>query len=276
MTPADLLRLRDVRSALFMPGSNPRAIAKAQTLACDMVILDLEDAVPADQKDAAREGAAAAAVAGFGGRPFAIRLNAIGTPEHLDDCAAVGRSLAPLAVLPKVESAAEIDALPPELHQPVIAMIETPLGLYNAREIAARPRVAGLMAGVNDLAASIGVTPGAGRSGLELALQTIVLAAAAASKPAFDGVYNKLDDLSGLDDECAQGRAWGFTGKSLIHPGHVQAANRGFEPSEKQLAAAAALVAAASGGAERYKGEMIEAMHVEAARAMLARTGRAP
>ncbi|WP_298603982.1 aldolase/citrate lyase family protein, partial [uncultured Sphingorhabdus sp.] len=163
------------------------------------------------------------------------------------------------------EVAAELDPVVPRLPNPVLAMIEGPLGLYNAREIAAYKAVAGLIAGVNDICADMGIKPGPNREGLELAWQSIVLAGAAAGKPVFDGVNNKLDDMGGLEAECVQGRCYGFTGKTLIHPNQVAIANTAFGPNVAEIAEAEELIAASTGGAQRHKGKMIESMHVEEA-----------
>jgi citrate lyase subunit beta/citryl-CoA lyase len=152
-------------------------------------------------------------------------------------------------------------------------MIETPAGIYAAREIAGAGSVAGLLAGSNDLAATLRLPPG--RPGLTLALQSIVLAARAAGISVLDGVFNALDDVAAFEADCRAGREMGFDGKSLIHPNQIEAANRIFGPSPEELEEAQALIAAFSGGAERFRGRMIEAMHVDAARLALKRAGPA-
>jgi citrate lyase subunit beta/citryl-CoA lyase len=148
-------------------------------------------------------------------------------------------------------------------------MVETAAGVLDAAAIAGE--AAALIAGTNDLAADLGIRPGGGREALVTALQMIVLAARARGIAAFDGVFNRLEDPDGFQAECAQGRAFGFDGKSLIHPNQVDIANRLFGPSEEELQRARRLVAAATGGAERFEGEMVERMHVEQARFLLAR-----
>ena len=255
------------RSMLFLPASNPRAVAKAATLACDMLILDLEDAVPPDRKAAAREAAVAALAKGFGGRIAGVRINGVGAVEHEDDAAAAAGSAAAFVVMPKAEDAAVVAALALALGKPLLAMIETPAGVLAAPAIARA--CAGLIAGTNDLAATLGLPAAAGRGGLALALQSIVLAARAAGVPAWDGVFNRLGDADGLAAECAEGRSFGFDGKTLIHPAQIAAANAAYGPSEAEIEDARALVAAATGGAERFRDRMIEAMHVEAARRVL-------
>lgn len=260
------------RTALFLPASNPRAIEKARGLDADMVILDLEDAVRAEDKAAARIAAVAAVADGFGSRLSAIRLNAIDSPEHDADVAAVAGSSCDFAVLPKVESAADAARVAHALGKPLLTMIETPHGVLAAAEIAAAPGVAGLIAGVNDLRATLGVP--AGREGLSLALQTIVLAARAAGIWALDGVFNALDDPEGLAAESHHGRALGFDGKSVIHPNQIAIAAEAFGPTPEELAEARALIEAATGGAERFRNRMIETMHVDQARVLLARAER--
>lgn len=262
------------RTALFLPASNPRAIAKAQTLEADMIILDLEDAVKLEDKDVARAAAASAVAVGFGSRLSAIRLNGFDAPEHAADVAAIAASAADFAVLPKAEDAAQVAALAEAVGKPLLAMIETPRGVLAAPAIAAQDGVAGLIAGTNDLAATLRLPASSGREAMQLALQSIVLAARAGDAWALDGVFNKLDDADGLQSECVEGRALGFDGKTLIHPNQIQIAAVAFGPTQEEIADAEALVAAATGGAERYQDRMIEGMHVDQARQLLARVGR--
>jgi citrate lyase subunit beta/citryl-CoA lyase len=261
--------LRLCRSLLFLPASNPRAIEKARGLPADMIFLDLEDAVKPEEKESARAAAVASAAKGFGGRPVAIRANKLGDPWHDADVAAVAASAADYLILPKVQSAAEMEAVTARAGKPVLAMIETASGVLDAHRIA--PFTAGLIAGTNDLAADLGLPPGSGRGGLMHSLQAVVLAARAAGVAAFDGVYNRLEDVEGLEAECLEGRSFGFDGKTLIHPNQIEATNRIFGPSDGEVDAARRLISAATGGAERFEGRMIEAMHVEEARRLLAR-----
>lgn len=270
MTLVEKLKL--VRTAMYVPAINARALEKVRGLDVDMLIIDLEDSVPAESKAEARVAAVAEVAKGFPGKTVAIRLNGLDSPELQADIAAVQISDADCFVLPKIENAADLDAIVSRLPNPVLAMIEGPAGIYNAREIAAHSAVAGLIAGVNDICADMGIKPGPNREGLELALQSIVLAAAATSKPVFDGVNNKLDDMSGLEAECLQGRCYGFTGKTLIHPNQVAIANNAFSPSADEVAEAEALIAAATGGAQRHNGKMIESMHVEQAQRTIERS----
>jgi citrate lyase subunit beta/citryl-CoA lyase len=255
------------RSLLFLPASNPRAIAKARGLAADMVVLDLEDAVKPDDKAAARAAAVEAATAGFAGL-CAIRINSL-EPWHASDLEAVAASGADYVIVPMTPGPEAVREAARATGKPVLAMIETARGVLNAPAIA--PETAGLIAGTNDLAADLGLRPGGDRVPLATALQTILLAARAAGVAAFDGVHNRLDDADGFAAQCREGRSFGFDGKSLIHPSQVDAANRLFGPSDEEVEAARRLLAAATGGAERFEGEMIERMHVEQARRVLAK-----
>jgi len=266
-------RLRLCRSILFLPASNPRAIEKARELGPDMVVLDLEDAVKPADKEAARQAAVAAANEGFGESVCAIRVNSVGTDWFGADAIAMRRCRADYIVLPRVRSRQEMHDAERLAEHPMLAMIETAAGVLHAADIARDS--AALIAGTNDLAADLGLRPGThNRPALRTALQTVVLAARAAGIACFDGVYNKLEADAGLVQECEEGRSSGFDGKSLIHPSQIDAAHRAFGPSEAEIAAAERLIAAASGGAERYEGEMIEKMHVDQARFLLARARR--
>ena len=265
--------LHRVRSALYLPASNARAIEKARTLPADLVILDLEDAVKDEDKSAARAAAVAAGSGEWRPPLLAVRINGIGAVWHEDDVAALRQATRlDLIVVPKVEDASQAAALAGRTGKPLLAMIETPAGIYAAREIAAVQGVAGLIGGTNDIAAELRLPEG-DRTGLGLALQSILLAARAAGGVALDGVYNRLDDPDGFAAQCTEGRALGFDGKTLIHPSQIDAANRIFGPSDTEIEDARALIAAQSGGAERFRERMIEAMHVREAKRLLSRVG---
>ena len=263
------MELFDKRALLFLPASNPRAIAKARASDADLVILDLEDAVKPEDKEMARE-AAVAAVADPWPMPVAIRINGPGTEWHGADVVAAMHSAAPMFVLPRVEGRDELAFFRQQTGRPVAAMIETANGVLAAATIA--HEAVALIAGTNDLAADLRLSSNAGRAPLQMALQSIVIAARASGIAVFDGVFNRLDDDAGFAAEAAEGRAMGFDGKSLIHPNQIAACHAAFAPSPHEIARAERLVAAATGGAERFEGAMIEAMHVEAARRLLART----
>src|SRR5690606_25138637 len=215
----------------------------------------------------------AAVAAGFPGKRVAVRINGTGTAEQADDLSAVAGLALDAVVLPKVDAPSDLDPARP-LGLPLLAMIETPAAIYAARDIAADPATRGLIAGLNDLAHELKLPGAMDRGAMSHAIQAIVLASRAGGVWCFDGVYNAIDDAAGFAAEAAEGRRLGFDGKTLIHPSQVEACNSAFAPSEREIAAAEALVAAATGGAQRYEGRMIEDMHVAAAKALLERAGR--
>ena len=264
------LDLFAVRSLLFLPASNPRAIAKARTLGADLVVLDLEDAVKLADKESARD-AAVEAVASEWPMPVAIRVNGAGTDWHSLDLDAAARSEADLVVVPRAISAHLVHGVAEAVAKPVLAMIETAAGVLAAAEIAGES--AGLIAGTNDLRADLRLPLESTREPISASLQMILLAARAAGVPAFDGVFNRLDDADGFVAEAEEGRRLGFDGKSLIHPSQIEPCNRAFAPGEAEIERARRLVEAFHGGAERFDNEMIERMHVEAAQRVLARAG---
>lgn len=253
---------------LFLPASNPRAIAKARESAADLVILDLEDAVKADDKATAR-AAAIAALAEDWPMPVAIRINGVGTDYHGADLAAVVGHIGLTVVVPAVRTVEQLHGVAAVMSQPPMVMIETAQAVVNV--IAIARQAAGLIIGTNDLAADLRLPVGAGRESMMYAIQSTLLAARAVGVPVFDGVFNRLDDPDGFVSEAAQSRVLGFDGKSLIHPDQIAPCQAAFAPSEAELARAERLVAAASGGAQRFEGAMIESMHVEAARRLLDR-----
>ena len=258
--------LHSVRSALFLPASNPRAIARARTAGADLVVLDLEDAVKPEDKETARS-AAVEAVAEPWPCAVAIRVNGARSEWHGQDVVAVMHSNVPLIVVPRVEGKDELAFVRKQMGRPVLAMIETARGVLAASTIA--HEAAALIAGTNDLAADLHLPPGTVRAPLQMALQSILLAARAERIAAFDGVYNRLDDSEGFAAECAESRSLGFDGKSLIHPDQVALCHASFAPTQDEIARAERLIAAASGGAERFEDAMIERMHVEAAHRLL-------
>ena len=258
------------RSLLYVPGSNARALEKAAGLAADMLIIDLEDAVPADRKADARAAMRAAVISGFSGKRVAVRINGADSEDQAADIDAVAGLAIDAVVLPKVDVIGDL-ASARGLGLPLLAMIETPAAIYAARDIAADPAVAGLIAGLNDLAHELKLPGRIDRGAMSHAIQAIVLAARAGGVWCFDGVYNAIDDAAGFAAEAAEGRRLGFDGKTLIHPSQVGPCNAAFAPTAREIAAAEALVAAATGGAQRHDGRMIEDMHVAAAWALLER-----
>jgi citrate lyase subunit beta/citryl-CoA lyase len=265
--------MRPIRSALFMPASNARAIAKARELPCDGVILDLEDSVAPEMKHAAREQAlAVGADGGFGERLLVLRVNALDTEWGATDLAAAADAGFDAVLLPKVSSPAEVSAARAALGDtPLWAMIETCAAMLALPAIAAAPGLACLVAGTNDLAKEMRCTPGADRLPLLPHLTAIVTAARAHGLIALDGVSNVLADTPELAAECAQGAAFGFDGKTLIHPAQIAPANRAFAPSAERVAWAEAVIAAfalpenADKGAIRVSGEMVERLHLHEA-----------
>lgn len=270
--------MRPIRSALYMPASNARAIDKARGLDCDAVILDLEDAVAPEAKVAARVQALAVAYGGgFGERLLVLRVNALDTQWGEDDLAAAAGAPFDAVLLPKVSRPDDLAPARAALgDRPIWAMIETCAGVLALPAIAAAPGLVGLVAGTNDLAKEMRCTPGPDRAPLLPHLTAIVTAARAHGLVALDGVSNVLADTPELAAECAQGAAFGFDGKTLIHPVQIAAANRAFAPSAERVAWAEAVVAAfalpehAGQGAIRVEGAMVERLHLTEAERVLA------
>ena len=271
------MTLRPRRSALFLPASNPRAIAKARTLPADVIILDLEDAVAPEVKEDARAAAIAAVAEGFGSSEHVIRANALDTEWGEADLHALRDASVDAVLLPKVESAATLARARAILGDvPLWAMIETPRAILDLREIATAPGLAALIAGTNDLAKDLRCRPGDTRAPLLPILSQIVVAARAHGLTALDGVSNAIDDPARVEAECEQGRDLGFDGKTLIHPSQIDPANRVFAPSAEEIAWARTVVAAfaapeAQGkGAIRVEGKMIELLHLAEAKRTVA------
>jgi citrate lyase subunit beta/citryl-CoA lyase len=262
-----------VRSVLFLPASNPRAIARARESGADLVVLDLEDSGKPEDKERARN-AAVEAVAEPWPMPAAIRVNGAGSQWHGSDIVAVTHCNADLLVVPRVEDKEELAFVRTQSGKPIAAMIETAKGVLAARDVT--HDCAALIAGTNDLRADLRLPLYSGREPISASLQLIVLAARAAGIAVFDGVYNKLDNLDGFSAEAEEGRRLGFDGKSLIHPDQIAPCHRAFAPSDAEVERARSLVEAFNGGAERFDNEMIERMHIEQAERLLARAGGQP
>jgi len=272
------------RSALYMPATNARAVEKARNLPCDIVILDLEDAVAPDRKEDARIAAVAmVAASGFGARRCVVRANAPGTATGADDLAALATSHVDAVLLPKVDGVADLvrarALLGPTI--PIWAMIETAKGIVALPDIAAASAelgLAALVAGTNDLAIDLRCRVDEHRTTLLPHLAAIVAAARAGGMIAIDGVLNAIDDPDRLARECAQGREWGFDGKTLIHPSQIAIANVAFGPDAADIAWAKQVVAVfadpahADRGAVRMGGAMVERLHLAEAERILALT----
>ena len=276
---------RPRRSVLYMPSSNDRALEKAKSIPCDGLILDLEDAVAPDAKEQARENACAAARSGeYGRRELTIRVNGIGTQWHAADLAAAAAAGPDAVVVPKVGSAQEVRALVAALEgagaperTKLWAMVETPGAMLRAEEIAgASDRLTVLVMGTNDLNKELGAQFVPGRQPLITGLSLALLGARAAGVAIVDGVFNDVTDAEGFRAECLQGRQLGFDGKTLIHPGQVEVCNEVFAPSPEQVEDARAIIAAfeaatAEGkGVATHQGRLIENLHVDTARKVLA------
>ena len=283
MAPEELHQ-RPVRSVLYVPASNPRAIDKARGLPCDVVFLDLEDAVAPEMKVAARRNAIEAVKAGgFGERLVMIRCNHLKSEWGPADWAAAAGAGPDAVLAPKVSDAGELMACERALggapaRTGLWVMIETATAVLNLREIAGCARDSRLQAmtcGCNDLMAELRCRRTPDRAPLLPALAMSVAAARANGLLVFDGVFNDFADAEGFEAECRQAADFGFDGKTLIHPSQIEACNRIFSPSEEKVAWARAVVAAfdapeAHGkGVVSLDGEMIERLHLAEARRVL-------
>lgn len=265
--------MRPYRSTLYIPGANARAMDKARGLACDAIIFDLEDAVAPDAKPGARTALRAQLdQGGYGARQRIVRINDLSSEWGREDAQAFADAPIDALLLPKVDSADDIARLAGIVADvPIWAMIETPLGVLNAADIAAR--AGGLVMGTNDLVKDLNARPDPARSQIQHALQLAVLAARAHDVVALDGVCNAIHDTDQLQAEAIQGRDMGFHGKTLIHPAQLQVANAVFAPSADDIVQARRVIAAfdaTESGVAVLDGRIIESLHVETARATLA------
>ena len=275
-----MIAARPRRSALYMPAANARAIEKARELPCDVVILDLEDAVAPDAKDVAREQAVEAVRAGgFGRREVVIRVNGLDTPWGLEDLAAAINARPDAILVPKVSSAHDVRAYGAAEAGgvPLWAMVETCASLFALSEIAgAGAGLAALVIGTNDLAKEMRCRLTVERAALAGPLSLAVAGARAHGLVILDGVFNGIDDDAGLARQCDQGAEFGFDGKTLIHPRQIEAANRAFTPAEEEVEWSQAIVAAfdspenAAKGVIRVEGRMVERLHLAEARRLIA------
>lgn len=287
-------QFRPRRSVLYVPASNEKALAKIGQLACDCIIIDLEDAVAPDQKAQARDRLTAifAARQNRSGPEMVIRINSLSSPWGRQDLA-LAKSCEPDAILlPKVETPRDLldaddalDRMDAPAGLALWAMIETPRAVLNIGAIAElgrdrSARLACLIAGTNDLVKDTRIQPGADRELLMPWLMQIVLAARAGNLDVLDGVANNFTDIEAFSAECLQGRAMGFDGKTLIHPAQIAPANAAFTPSDQEVAAALAIRAAFAEPQNRDKGvislngAMVERLHLQQAEQLLARAGQ--
>jgi len=272
---------RPRRSALYMPAGNPRAIEKARGLACDVVILDLEDSVAPDAKPAARDLAVAeTARGGFGRRELVVRVNGLDTPWGEADLEAVGAgAVLPDAVLaPKVSTPEDVAAYAARLPEGVALwiMVETCAALFALDRLAAAGGpLSALVVGSNDLVKEMRCRVDADRRPLQAALSLTVAAGRANDLVVLDGVWNDIADLAGLERQCLQGVEFGFDGKTLIHPDQVAAANAAFSPEPGEVAWARVVAAAFDSpenrgkGVLRVEGRMVERLHLDQALRLL-------
>ncbi len=271
------LRARPYRSVLYIPGSKERALEKARAIPIDAIIFDLEDAVAPSEKPAARAILAEALTRSYGNRTRIVRINGLDTEWGKADAKAAAAMECDAILLPKVESTAQLDALAELTDKPLWAMMETPAGMLAANEIAAHPRLQGMVMGTNDLAKELNSRFRADRLPMLSGLGLCVLAAKAHGKVIVDGVYNAFKDDAGLQAECAQGRDMGMDGKTLIHPAQVDIANAAFAPGTEEIDLARRQIDAyeeaekAGQGVAVVDGKIVENLHVETARKTLAK-----
>jgi citrate lyase subunit beta / citryl-CoA lyase len=283
------MSIRPRRSVLYMPGSNARAIDKARTLPVDGAILDLEDAVAPDAKEAARAQVVEALKAGgFGAREVFVRVNGIGTQWFADDLAAFAHVAPDAILLPKIQSPDQLESVGTRLldmHADrrihIWAMIETPIALFNIQALAAEARdsearLAGFVLGTNDLAKETRARLVPGRAPMLPWLMTCIAAAHAYGIDVLDGVYNDIGNADGFAAECVQGRDMGFDGKTLIHPSQIEPCNAAFTPAPEEVAEARRIIAAfeepenRGKGVVKLDGRMVERMHADIARRVVA------
>jgi citrate lyase subunit beta / citryl-CoA lyase len=281
--------IRPRRSLLFMPGSNARALEKARTLPADGIILDLEDSVAPDAKAAARDQIAQTIIAGgFGRREVLIRINALDSPWWIDDVTMAGKARPDGIVVPKISSVEDLSAVADRLSAidadmsiKVWAMIETARAVLHAEELAAaardsRMRLAGFVFGPNDISRETRIRMQPGRAAMLPMITHCVLAARLHGLEILDGPYSDIRNLAGFAEECAQGRDLGFDGKTLIHPGQIDACNLTFTPPAEEVADARKIIAAfeppenAARGAIQLDGRMVERLHADMAQRTIA------
>jgi citrate lyase subunit beta/citryl-CoA lyase len=280
---------RPRRSVLYMPGSNARALDKAKTLPADGVILDLEDSVAPEAKEAARQQVVDAVKAGgFGTREVFIRVNGVDTPWHADDLSAAAHAAPDVILVPKVSSPDTLELIGRRMldmgtnHKTrVWAMIETPLAIFNILEIASaardsETRLAGFVMGTNDLAKDTRARLVPGRTPMLAWLSMCVAAARIHGIDILDGVYNDIGNADGFAKECTQGVELGFDGKTLIHPSQIEPCNNAFSPSPADVAQARKMIAAfdlpenKGKGVVSIDGRMVERLHADMARRTVA------
>jgi citrate lyase subunit beta/citryl-CoA lyase len=283
------MTIRPRRSVLYMPGSNARALEKARTLPADAVILDLEDSVAPDNKATARKQVAdAVSAGGFGSREVIVRINGLDTEWWIEDLNVVAKAKPDAVLVPKVSNPGNLEDVAERMvdisadHKiRVWAMMETPLAMLNARDIAAaasdvETRLAGFVMGTNDLAKDTRAKITPGRAPMLPWLMSCIAAARAFGIDILDGVYNDLGNAEGFAQECAQARDMGFDGKTLIHPNQIDPCNAAFSPGADEVAQAKKIIAAfdlpenKDKGVVQLDGRMVERLHADMARRTVA------
>jgi len=279
---------RPLRSLLYMPASNRRAVDKARALPCDAVALDLEDAVAPEFKPEARIALVEELTAGgFGHRRMIARINPLASAWGHDDLAALAAAPLDAILAPKVDGPTDVMALSNAMdatgfapHVALWVMIETPRAVLKLDAIGASSvlsRLAGFVLGLNDLAKDTGMAQLPGRAGFVPVMVQALMAARAHGLVLLDGVCNAIDDPARLEAECLQARQLGFDGKTLIHPSQIECANQVFAPTAGEIAEARAIVAAfadpanAGKGALKVEGKMAELLHRDIAERLLAK-----
>jgi len=282
-----VMTARPRRSCLYMPGANSKALEKAKSLAADVLILDLEDSVAPEAKDAARDQVAATVKAGgYGRREVIVRINAQLTPWWRDDIVAVCAAGPDGVLAPKVSCGEDVVALDDALTEAGLAddaalwvMIETPQAVFALAEIAAAAkgtRLSALVLGLNDLAKETRARQTPGRAPFHAALALTVTAARLEALSAIDGVFNDIADAAGFEAECRQSLEFGFDGKTLIHPSQIAVANAVFAPTADEVARSRAVIEAfalpenAGKGVIKVDGRMTELLHLEEAKRVVA------
>jgi citrate lyase subunit beta/citryl-CoA lyase len=277
-------QIRPRRSVLYMPASNARALERAKSLAADVLIFDLEDAVAPDAKAVARDLAVAAVRGGgYGRREVVMRINSLSTDWGAADLDAAIHAAPDAILIPKVSNAStlleigqRLDAAGASPKTRIWAMVETPAAILAIERIAlvARDPIARLacfVMGTNDLAKETRARMVPGRSPMLPWLMQALAAARAGGLDILDGVFNDLSDAEGFAAECRQGRELGFDGKTLIHPGQIAVANETFAPNQTEVADARAVIDAfalpenAAKGAISLNGRMVERLHADMA-----------
>ncbi|MFN4937912.1 HpcH/HpaI aldolase/citrate lyase family protein [Bradyrhizobium sp.] len=281
--------IRPRRSLLFMPGSNARALEKGRNLPADGLILDLEDSVAPDAKAAAREQIAKAVAAdGYGKRELLIRINSLDTAWWADDVAMAGQAATDGILVPKVSTVEDLRLVSDRLAEvgadpalKVWAMIETARAVLDADRLAATvheagSRLAGFVFGPNDISRETRIRMLPGRATMLPMISHCILATRAHGLEILDGPYSDFANTDGFAQECIQARDLGFDGKTLIHPGQIDACNAIFTPPAEEVAAARRIIAAfelpenASRGAIQIEGRMVERLHADMARRTIA------